>query len=251
MLEFQREAHKTTATTSQPLVSTHIQGHGVYSRVGSTEFAPHAVRAQVHGVAALEAFERSLNEPQLSEGMDTVQSDKEDDTVQQRRREAANLHVVNDELSQYEAAGINDGWVTQGDILAFWQVSIDWIACSFEAHTGCPQTHKKKFPLLYQIALDVLPVQASAVPCERIFSSAKETDIDRRNKMSGEMMEMLQILKYLFRQDRLQFNEDITITEAKLTRLQDDISTQVADSLVGQNRWSELERVFNEGGLAV
>ncbi|KII82957.1 hypothetical protein PLICRDRAFT_74446, partial [Plicaturopsis crispa FD-325 SS-3] len=57
------------------------------------------------------------------------------------------------------------------------------------------------FPLLYRIALDVLPVQASAVPCERVFSSSAETDTCRRSNLSPKRMEMLQILKYAYRHD--------------------------------------------------
>ncbi|KIK78645.1 hypothetical protein PAXRUDRAFT_163427, partial [Paxillus rubicundulus Ve08.2h10] len=53
------------------------------------------------------------------------------------------------------------------------------------------------FPLLYRIALNVLPAQASAVPCERVFSSGKETDTDQRSNLSPETMERLQILKYV------------------------------------------------------
>jgi hypothetical protein len=47
--------------------------------------------------------------------------------------------------------------------------------------------------------MDILPIQASAVPCERVFSSAKETTTDRRNKISAELMEALQILKFSIR----------------------------------------------------
>ena len=32
-------------------------------------------------------------------------------------------------------------------------------------------------------ALDYLAIQGSAVPCERVFSSAKETMTDRRNRI--------------------------------------------------------------------
>ncbi|KIO15652.1 hypothetical protein M407DRAFT_44887, partial [Tulasnella calospora MUT 4182] len=35
------------------------------------------------------------------------------------------------------------------------------------------------FPYLSSVALDVLPIQASSVPCERMFSSAKETTMHR------------------------------------------------------------------------
>ncbi|KZT22549.1 hypothetical protein NEOLEDRAFT_1020711, partial [Neolentinus lepideus HHB14362 ss-1] len=61
------------------------------------------------------------------------------------------------------------------------------------------------FPLLYRVALDILPVQASAVPCERVFSSSGETDTSRRSRLSEFMFEVLQILKYLYHHERLEF----------------------------------------------
>ena len=42
--------------------------------------------------------------------------------------------------------------------------------------------------------MDVLPIQGSAVPCERVFSSGKETTTARRNRISPELMEALQML---------------------------------------------------------
>jgi len=44
--------------------------------------------------------------------------------------------------------------------------------------------------------MDILAIQGSAVPCERVFSSAKETITARRNRMSPELMEALQMLKF-------------------------------------------------------
>ena len=44
--------------------------------------------------------------------------------------------------------------------------------------------------------MDILPIQGSAVPCERVFSSAKETMAARRNRISPELMEALQMLKF-------------------------------------------------------
>lgn len=49
------------------------------------------------------------------------------------------------------------------------------------------------------MAMDILPVQGSAVPCERVFSSAKETMTARRNHVSPSLMEALQMLKFSFR----------------------------------------------------
>jgi hypothetical protein len=55
------------------------------------------------------------------------------------------------------------------------------------------------FPTIFRLALDILPIQGLAVPCERVFSSGKETTTLRRNKLSSELMEALQILKYSFK----------------------------------------------------
>lgn len=94
------------------------------------------------------------------------------------------------------------------------------------------------FPLLYRIALDVLPAQASAVPCERVFSSSKETDTARRSNLSPIMMEMLQILKYILRNDRLTFTDDLVCTERELSVI--DIAPDVLEDLLSQGKLDEF-----------
>ncbi|KAJ7835665.1 hypothetical protein B0H14DRAFT_2187595, partial [Mycena olivaceomarginata] len=69
---------------------------------------------------------------------------------------------------------------------------------------------------LFRLALDVLPAQASAVPCERVFSSSKETDALRRSSLSPTVMEMLQILKFIYRKGRISFTEGWVATEEEL-----------------------------------
>jgi len=50
--------------------------------------------------------------------------------------------------------------------------------------------------------MDILPIQASSVPCERVFSSSKETITARRNKLSPQLVEALQLLKFSSKQGR-------------------------------------------------
>jgi hypothetical protein len=50
--------------------------------------------------------------------------------------------------------------------------------------------------------MDILPIQASLVPCERVFSSSKETITARRNSLSPQLVEALQLLKFSTKQGR-------------------------------------------------
>ena len=51
--------------------------------------------------------------------------------------------------------------------------------------------------MLFKMALDFMPAQAMSVPCKAIFSLAANTDTCRRACISDDMMESLQVLKYL------------------------------------------------------
>jgi hypothetical protein len=50
--------------------------------------------------------------------------------------------------------------------------------------------------------MDILPIQASSVPCERVFSSSKKTITARRNALGPHLVEALQLLKYSTKQGR-------------------------------------------------
>ena len=50
--------------------------------------------------------------------------------------------------------------------------------------------------------MDIIPIQASSVPCERVFSSGKETMTPRHGRISADLMESLQLLKYSFKKGR-------------------------------------------------
>ncbi|KAG9125837.1 hypothetical protein FRC07_006010 [Ceratobasidium sp. 392] len=64
------------------------------------------------------------------------------------------------------------------------------------------QSRRHEFPLLYMIAMNVLPVQASSVSSERAFSSSKMTCTRERNNILAETMECLQVLKHALHRRR-------------------------------------------------
>ena len=63
--------------------------------------------------------------------------------------------------------------------------------------------HERTFPTIFRIAMDYLPIQASAVPCERVFSSSAETNTKKQNRISPALMEALQVLKFSLKKDCL------------------------------------------------
>ena len=65
--------------------------------------------------------------------------------------------------------------------------------------------------------MDFLPIQASSVPCERVFSSSSETDTKKRNRLKPEFIEALQILKYSLKRKRLCFTEGLVTPEDALS----------------------------------
>ncbi|QRV99333.1 hAT family dimerization protein [Ceratobasidium sp. AG-Ba] len=58
------------------------------------------------------------------------------------------------------------------------------------------RAHQYEFPLLYRVAMDVLPAQASSVLSERAFSSSKLTCTRERSVILPENLERLQVLKH-------------------------------------------------------
>lgn len=52
-----------------------------------------------------------------------------------------------------------------------------------------PKDHAHVYPTLARIVLDVLPSQASSVPCERLFSGTKQVATDRRASLGPVVFE--------------------------------------------------------------
>jgi hypothetical protein len=60
-----------------------------------------------------------------------------------------------------------------------------------------------KYPTLRCIARDYLAIQGSATPSERAFSSGGITGSARRNRLSTEIFEALQVLKSAYRNQHI------------------------------------------------
>jgi hypothetical protein len=88
--------------------------------------------------------------------------------------------------------------------------------------------------------MDILPIQASAVPCERVFSSAKETTTLRRSLLGANTMEALQMLKFSLRKDRLNFTDGTSssdvLDEMEMAAADDlDIGSFMQSLMVGES----------------
>ncbi|KAF7334741.1 HAT family dimerization domain-containing protein [Mycena sanguinolenta] len=64
------------------------------------------------------------------------------------------------------------------------------------------QDNQLRHPTIFALAIDYLPIQGSAVPCERVFSSSGETDTVRRSRIAPDLMEALQMLKFSVKKGR-------------------------------------------------
>ena len=72
------------------------------------------------------------------------------------------------------------------------------------------------YSTLFAIAMDYLPVQASSVPCEQVFSSSAETDMHHRNHICPLTMEALQMLKFSLRKECLDFTTGWKTSEKEM-----------------------------------
>ena len=115
---------------------------------------------------------------------------------------------------------VSHQWITSGKIARGMMFGVTpfyigrhvhFFVLRYVSHSST-QGAEKRFPYVFRLAMDVLPAQASAVPCERIFSSSKETCTPRRNRIDPKLMEALQILKFSFRSGAPDFAKHVEDT---------------------------------------
>uniref|UniRef100_A0A0W0FNK7 HAT C-terminal dimerisation domain-containing protein n=1 Tax=Moniliophthora roreri TaxID=221103 RepID=A0A0W0FNK7_MONRR len=57
------------------------------------------------------------------------------------------------------------------------------------------EANHEKYPTIFALAVDLLPIQGTSVPCKRLFSSSRHTKTDLRTQLGNELMEATQIVK--------------------------------------------------------
>jgi hypothetical protein len=101
-----------------------------------------------------------------------------------------------DELRRY----LDDQSEVSKDIntLEWWHVSTSFDLCCLIINM-CLQRHSAIYPTLARMALDILPIPASSVGCERLFSRAKEAVGDRRTRLGSDAYEAIECLNFHWR----------------------------------------------------
>lgn len=93
--------------------------------------------------------------------------------------------------------------------------------------------------------MDFLPIQATSVPCERVFSSAKETDTAKRNRISPVLMEALQLLKFALKKERLNFMDGWRTSEGSM-RVVSKPTSDPLNSLFVDDSDAVLDTMLNQ-----
>jgi hypothetical protein len=101
--------------------------------------------------------------------------------------------------------------------------------------------------------MDHLPIQASSVPCERVFSSSSETSTKKRNRISPILMEALQMYKFSLKKERLNFtkgwasSEKDMLYEMALSNAEPvDHLASIADAVDGRTYDSILDIIADD-----
>ncbi|OAX31432.1 hypothetical protein K503DRAFT_661142, partial [Rhizopogon vinicolor AM-OR11-026] len=81
------------------------------------------------------------------------------------------------------------------------------------------------------------------VPSERIFSSSQERCTQRRNNISPAILEALQILKFIYKQDCLNFMEDIVADERDYM-ISGPVTPRAVDELMAAGKFSESDELL-------
>jgi len=111
------------------------------------------------------------------------------------------------------------------------------------------QFSETSLPTCFDMFLDFLLIQASAVPSERVFSSSAETDTKKRNRINPVLMEALQMQKFALKQSRLDFTKYWATPASDLLDQEPEIGQDLlADLLSGHNSEDVIDKIIQDFG---
>jgi hypothetical protein len=128
------------------------------------------------------------------------------------------------------------------NILKFWEVR-NLHNIQYLIQTSGEQSNELTLPTFFDISLDYLPIQSSAVPSERVFSSSAETDTKKRNRINPILMEALQMLKFAAKKTRLDFTHG-WITEDSLMQECEPDEVDLLAALFGAESEDVMDRII-------
>jgi len=105
------------------------------------------------------------------------------------------------------------------------------------------------YPVLFHLAMDILPAQATVVPCKRVFSSSKETCTLRRSQLGPTTLEILQVLKHLYQQERLDFTTGILVEEDYTT--EGPVTESAVLELLKAGKEEELHELYTNWSIRI
>jgi len=106
------------------------------------------------------------------------------------------------------------------------------------------QLNESTLPTFFEIFLDFIPIQASVVPSERVFSSSAETDTKKQNRINPVLMEALQMLKFALKQSRLDFTKGWITPESMLQEQEPELGKDLLGDLLGLNSEDVVDNII-------
>jgi hypothetical protein len=110
------------------------------------------------------------------------------------------------------------------------------------------QLNESTLLTFFAMSLNFIPIQASAVPSERMFSSSAETDTKKRNRINPVLMEALQMLKFAIKQSRLDFTKGWATPESILQEQEPELGEDLLSDLLGLNSEDAIDNIIQEFG---
>ena len=106
------------------------------------------------------------------------------------------------------------------------------------------QSNQATFPMLFKIAMDYLPIQASLVPSECVFSSSAETDTKKHNLIHPMLMEALQMLKFTLKKEQLNFTQGWITSESMMSKQDFDSNDLLSQLLGADNKEGVVDEII-------